>query len=100
MQEAQPDRVGAFKYENVAGARANDLPDHVPDDVKDERYARLMETAQAISAARLEAKVGSQLDVILDEVDDEGAVCHTKSDAPEIDGNLFIRYFPSNLVLG
>ncbi|MEL7215481.1 MAG: 30S ribosomal protein S12 methylthiotransferase RimO [Pseudomonadota bacterium] len=90
MEEAQLDRVGAFTYENVAGARANDLPDHVPEEVKEERYARFMETAQRISAAKLAAKVGTTLEVIVDEVDGEGAVCRTKADAPEIDGNLFI----------
>ncbi|MEL6584288.1 MAG: 30S ribosomal protein S12 methylthiotransferase RimO [Pseudomonadota bacterium] len=90
MEEAQLDRVGAFKYENVAGARANDLPNHVPEEVKEERYAWFMETAQRISEAKLAAKVGTQLDVIVDEVDDEGALCRTKADAPEIDGNLFI----------
>ncbi|SOH94689.1 ribosomal protein S12 methylthiotransferase [Monaibacterium marinum] len=90
MEEARLDRVGAFKYENVAGARSNTLPDHVPEDVKDERYARFMQVAQRISAEKLEAKVGTIQHVIVDSVDDEGAVCRTKADAPEIDGNLFI----------
>ncbi|MDZ4311072.1 MAG: 30S ribosomal protein S12 methylthiotransferase RimO [Cypionkella sp.] len=90
MDEAQLDRVGCFQYENVAGARSNDLPDHVPDEVKQERWDRFMEKAQAISEAKLEAKVGHTLQVIVDEVDDEGATCRTMADAPEIDGNLFI----------
>ncbi|MCC6007532.1 MAG: radical SAM protein, partial [Rhodobacteraceae bacterium] len=90
LDEAQLDRVGAFRYENVTGARANDLPDHVPEEVKEERFARFMEKAQAISAARLAARVGRRLDVIVDAVDSEGATCRTKGDAPEIDGNLFI----------
>ena len=90
MDEAQLDRVGCFQYENVAGARSNDLPDHVPDDVKQERWDRFMEKAQAISEAKLAAKVGQTMQVIVDEVDDEGATCRTKADAPEIDGNLFI----------
>ncbi len=90
LDEAQLDRVGAFRYENVAGARSNALPDHVPDDVKEDRFARFMEKAQAISAARLAAKVGTRLDVIVDSIDDQGATCRTKADAPEIDGNLFI----------
>ena len=90
LDEAQLDRVGAFKYENVKGARSNALPDHVPDEVKEERFARFMEKAQAISEAKLAAKVGTRIDVIVDEVDDEGATCRTKADAPEIDGNLFI----------
>ncbi len=90
LDEAQLDRVGCFQYENVAGARSNDLPDHVPEAVKEERWHRFMEKAQAISAARLAAKVGTRLEVIVDDVDDEAATCRTKADAPEIDGNLFI----------
>ncbi|UWQ22568.1 30S ribosomal protein S12 methylthiotransferase RimO [Jannaschia sp. W003] len=90
MEEAQLDRVGAFQYENVAGARANALPDHVADEVKAERFARFMEVAQRISAAKLEAKVGTRQRVIVDAVDAEGATCRTTADAPEIDGNLFI----------
>ena len=90
LDEAQLDRVGAFQYENVKGARSNALPDHVTDEVKAERYARFMEKAGEISAAKLAAKVGRRMDVIVDEVDGEGATCRTKADAPEIDGNLFI----------
>ena len=90
LDEAQLDRVGAFQYENVRGARANDLPDHVDPEVKQDRYDRFMEKAQAISAAKLEAKVGTRMQVIVDEVDADGATCRTKADAPEIDGNLFI----------
>jgi ribosomal protein S12 methylthiotransferase len=90
LDEAQLDRVGCFQYENVAGAAANDLPDHVPEAVKQERWDRFMEKAQAISEAKLAAKVGTRCEVIVDSVDDDGAVCRTKADAPEIDGNLFI----------
>jgi ribosomal protein S12 methylthiotransferase len=90
LDEAQLDRVGCFQYENVAGARSNDLPDHVPADVKQDRFDRFMEKAQAISEANLAAKVGKVLEVIVDEVDADGAICRTKADAPEIDGNLFI----------
>ena len=90
LDEAQLDRVGCFQYENVDGARSNDLPDHVPDDVKAERWTRFMERAQAISEAKLAAKVGRELDVIVDEVDDDAATCRTWADAPEIDGQLFI----------
>ncbi|MEM9973697.1 MAG: 30S ribosomal protein S12 methylthiotransferase RimO [Pseudomonadota bacterium] len=90
LDEAQLDRVGCFQYENVAGARANSLPDHVPDPVKEERWHRFMEKAQAISAAKLAARVGQRLDVIVDEVDDAGATCRTRADAPEIDGHLYI----------
>jgi ribosomal protein S12 methylthiotransferase len=90
LDEAQLDRVGAFQYEDVAGARSNRLPDHVPDEVKAERLVRFMERAQAISATKLAAKVGTRQSVIVDEVDEEGATCRTMADAPEIDGNLFI----------
>ena len=90
LDEAQLDRVGCFQYENVAGARSNLLPDHVAPEVKQDRWDRFMEKAQAISAAKLAAKVGKVLDVIVDEVDEDGATCRTKADAPEIDGNLFI----------
>jgi len=90
MDEAQLDRVGCFQYENVEGARSNALPDHVADEVKQERWERFMEKAQAISEAKLAAKVGHRIDVIVDEVDEDAATCRTKADAPEIDGNLFI----------
>ena len=90
LDEAQLDRVGCFQYENVKGARSNALPDHVPDDVKQDRFDRFMAKAQTISEAKLAAKVGRTLQVIVDEVDDQGATCRTTADAPEIDGNLFI----------
>ncbi|WP_413876952.1 30S ribosomal protein S12 methylthiotransferase RimO [Albidovulum sp.] len=90
LDEAQLDRVGCFRYENVRGARSNDLPGHVAEEVKDDRWHRFMEKAQAISAAKLAAKVGRRMEVIVDTVDDDGATCRTKADAPEIDGNLFI----------
>ncbi|ETX16056.1 ribosomal protein S12 methylthiotransferase [Roseivivax halodurans JCM 10272] len=90
LDEAQLDRVGCFQYENVEGARSNALPNHVADEVKAERWARFMEKAQAISERKLAAKVGTRIDVLVDSVDEEGAICRTKADAPEIDGNLFI----------
>ncbi len=90
MDEAQLDRVGCFKYENVDGARSNALPDHVPEELQQERWERFMEKAQEISEAKLQAKVGTIQQVIVDEVDEQGATCRTKADAPEIDGNLFI----------
>jgi ribosomal protein S12 methylthiotransferase len=90
LKEARLDRVGCFKYENVAGARANALPDHVPDAVKEERFARFMEAAQAISAEKMAARVGTRIEVLVDEVDGEGAVARSKMDAPEIDGQVFI----------
>ena len=100
MDEARLDRVGCFKYENVDGARSNDLPDHVPEEVKQERWDRFMEKAQAISEAKLQAKVGQQLQVIVDEIDDEAATCRSWADAPEIDGNLFIDEGFENLKPG
>ncbi|MCU4655115.1 30S ribosomal protein S12 methylthiotransferase RimO [Roseibacterium sp. SDUM158016] len=90
MDEAQLDRVGCFRYENVAGARSNALPDHVPEAVKEDRWHRFMEKAQEISEAKLAAKVGRRMQVLVDDVDSDGATCRTKADAPEIDGNLFI----------
>ena len=92
LDEAQLDRVGAFKFEPVAGAAANDLSDHVPQEIKEERYARFMEKSAAISAAKLAAKIGRTLDVIVDIVDEEGgATGRSKADAPEIDGEVHLR---------
>jgi ribosomal protein S12 methylthiotransferase len=90
LDEAQLDRVGCFRYENVAGARSNDLPDHVPDEVKEDRFHRFMEKAQAISEAKLAAKVGREIAVIVDEVDEDAATCRSMADAPEIDGNVYL----------
>ncbi|WP_299748954.1 30S ribosomal protein S12 methylthiotransferase RimO [uncultured Boseongicola sp.] len=91
MDEAQLDRIGCFKYENVKGARSNVLPDHIPYEIKQDRWNRFMEKAQSISAAKLAAKVGTTLPVIVDDIDEDGiATCRTTADAPEIDGNLFI----------
>jgi ribosomal protein S12 methylthiotransferase len=90
LDEAQLDRVGCFQYENVAGARSNALPGHVPEAVKQDRWDRFMQKAQAISEAKLAAKLGRTLQVIVDEVDADAATCRTMADAPEIDGNLFI----------
>lgn len=92
LDEAQLDRVGAFRFEPVEGAAANDLSDPVPEAVKEERYARIMEKTAAISAAKLAAKVGRTLPVIIDAVDSEGgATGRSQADAPEIDGEVFLR---------
>jgi ribosomal protein S12 methylthiotransferase len=93
LEEAQLDRVGAFRFEPVEGAPANALPDPVPEEVKEERYARLMELTARISADKLAAKVGRTLDVIIDAVDAEsgGATGRSKADAPEIDGEVHLR---------
>ena len=106
LVEAQLDRVGAFRFEPVAGARANLLPDPVPDAVKEERYARIMEVTERISAAKLAAKVGRTLPVIIDEVGepdedgDIGATARSQADAPEIDGQVFLRNVPKSLAPG
>ncbi len=101
LDEAQLDRVGCFQYENVDGARSNDLPDHVPAELKQERWDRFMEKAQAISEAKLAAKVGQRMEVLVDDIDEDGiATCRTKADAPEIDGNLFIDEGTEGLSVG
>ncbi|MFD1788906.1 30S ribosomal protein S12 methylthiotransferase RimO [Sphingomonas floccifaciens] len=92
LDEAQLDRVGAFRFEPVEGATANALPNPVPEEVKEERYARIMEKTAAISAAKLAAKVGRTLEVIVDAVDEDGgATARSQADAPEIDGEVFLR---------
>lgn len=90
LKEAQIDRAGCFKYEAVAGAKANDLPGAVPESVKEERWHRFMAAQQDISRARLAQKVGRTIDVLIDEVDAEGAVGRSQWDAPEIDGSVFL----------
>jgi ribosomal protein S12 methylthiotransferase len=103
LEEAQLDRVGAFRFEPVEGAAANALPDPVPESVKEERYARIMEVTERISAARLQAKIGRTLPVIVDEVGDAdedgdiGATARSQADAPEIDGQVFLRNVPPSL---
>ncbi|HVI26745.1 MAG TPA: 30S ribosomal protein S12 methylthiotransferase RimO [Xanthomonadaceae bacterium] len=91
LDEAQLDRVGAFAYSPVEGAAANDLPDPVPEAVKQERLARFMERQAAISAARLEAKVGSVQRCLVDAIDGELAIARSRADAPEIDGLVQIQ---------
>ena len=91
LEEAQLDRVGAFRFEPVEGAAANALPDPVPEAVKEERYARLMEKTAAISTAKLHTKIGRKIDAIIDAVDEQGATGRSKADAPDIDGQVFLR---------
>ncbi len=101
LRDAQLDRVGAFKYEAVQGAPANDLVDPVPEDVKQSRYDRFMAVQQEISAARLQAKVGRTLKVIIDEADGEGgADGRSMADAPEIDGKVYLRDVPTGVKQG
>jgi ribosomal protein S12 methylthiotransferase len=91
LEEAQLDRVGAFKFEPVSGAAANALADPVPEEVKQERYERIMELSARISAEKLAAKVGRDIDVLIDAVDGAGATGRSKADAPEIDGEVHLR---------
>ena len=91
LKEAQLDRVGCFKFSPVEGAPATEMADQVPEDVKEERFHRFMQLQQEISAERLKQKIGQTLDVIVDEIDDEGIIGRTKADAPEVDGLVYIE---------
>jgi ribosomal protein S12 methylthiotransferase len=100
LEAAELDRVGCFRYENVAGARSNRLPDHVPDDVKEDRWHRFMEAAQTISARKLASRIGRTEEVIVDLVEADQAVCRSRRDAPEIDGNVFVESGHEGLAAG
>lgn len=91
LKEAQLDRVGCFKFSPVEGAPATEMADQVPENVKEERFHRFMQLQQEISAERLKQKIGQTLDVIVDEIDDEGIIGRTKADAPEVDGLVYIE---------
>ena len=91
LEAAQLDRVGCFKYSPVEGAPANDIAEHVPEEVKEERWARFMEKQAQISAQRLQKKVGQTLQVIVDQVDEENITGRSWADAPEIDGEVIIK---------
>ncbi|MBU2918630.1 30S ribosomal protein S12 methylthiotransferase RimO [Psychrosphaera sp. F3M07] len=91
LEDAQLDRVGCFKYSAVEGAKANEIEGQVDEDVKEERYARFMEKQQAISTNKLKAKIGKTMSVLIDEVDEEGAIGRTFADAPEIDGMVYLN---------
>ena len=91
LKEARLDRVGCFKYSPVEGATANELADQVPEEVKEERWNRFMQLQQQISAERLQEKVGREILVIVDEVDEEGAIGRSMADAPEIDGAVYLN---------
>ena len=90
MSEAQLDRVGCFQYSPVEGAPANALEGAVPDEIKQERWDRFMAHQQAISTARLARKVGKEIEVLIDEVDEDGAIGRSSADAPEIDGCVYV----------
>lgn len=91
MREASLDRVGCFKYSAVEGASANDLENPVPEEVKEERWHQFMAVQQEISAERLQRKIGTRMDIIIDDVSSDGAVGRTKGDAPEIDGLVYLK---------
>ncbi|OQS33686.1 30S ribosomal protein S12 methylthiotransferase RimO [Chromobacterium haemolyticum] len=92
IREAELDRVGCFTYSPVEGATANDLPNPVPEEVKEARKERFMAVQEEISARRLERRVGQTMQVLVDEIDDEGtAICRSYADAPEIDGLVFVE---------
>jgi ribosomal protein S12 methylthiotransferase len=91
LDEAQLDRVGCFPYSAVEGAAANALPDPVPDEIKQERFARFMEKQADISAAKLQGRIGQRLTVLVDTVDEDGCVARSPADAPEIDGLVYVQ---------
>jgi ribosomal protein S12 methylthiotransferase len=92
IREAELDRVGCFTYSPVEGATANELPNPVPEEVKEARKERFMAVQEEISARRLERRVGQTMQVLVDEIDDEGtAICRSYADAPEIDGMVFVE---------
>jgi len=91
LRQARLTRVGCFKYEDVAGAASNALEGHVPQEVKEERFARMMETQKQVSAELLAARIGQEIEVLVDEVDEEGATARSSWDAPEIDGCVFLN---------
>lgn len=97
IEEAQLDRVGCFTYSPVPGAKANDLPDAIPEEVKQERYAQFMELQAHISEQRLHKKIGTVQQVLIDTVTEEAAIGRTRGDAPDIDGNVILpREFSLN----
>lgn len=91
LEQAQLDRVGCFKYSEVEGAAANEIADQIPEDVKEQRFVRFMEKQQEISTRKLKARVGTKMQVLIDEVDEEGAIGRTIADAPEIDGMVYLN---------
>ena len=90
LKEAQLDRVGCFKFSPVEGAPATEMADQVPEDVKEERFHRFMQLQQEISTKRLKQKIGKTLDVLVDEIDEEGIIGRSKADAPEVDGLVYV----------
>lgn len=93
LDEAELDRVGCFKYSPVEGAKANELPDHIPEDIQQDRWERFMAKAQEISTRKLARRIGQTMTVLIDEVDEEGAIGRTYADAPNIDGMVYLNGF-------
>jgi ribosomal protein S12 methylthiotransferase len=91
IRAARLDRVGCFQYSPVKGARANDLPDPVPEALKQERWERFMALQQQISADKLRQKLGTTIEILVDEVHAEGAIGRSRADAPEIDGRVYLE---------
>ena len=102
LSEAQLDRVGCFQYSPVAGARSNALDDHIPEEIKQERWDRFMLTQQVISRQKLQSRIGQTLEVLIDKINADIIIGRSYADAPEIDGNVFIlngsRLEPGDLV--
>lgn len=100
LKEAQLDRVGCFTYSAIEGAPANDLPDHVPEELKQDRFERFMQVQQEISAAKLKRRIGQRMTVLVDGLEDEYpvAVARSYADAPEIDGNVFVEDIDRNAI--
>lgn len=100
LEQAQLDRVGCFTYSAIEGATANDLPDHVPEDIKQQRFERFMQVQQKISAAKLQKRIGQTMTVLVDDLEDEYpvAVARSYADAPEIDGNVFVEDIDRSMI--
>lgn len=97
LQEAQLDRVGCFAYSPVAGAAANQLPDPVPEPLKEERRARFMQLQEDISRQRLASKIGQRMTVMIDAVTEQGVIARSSADAPEIDGLVYVEHITDGL---
>ncbi len=91
IDKVELDRLGCIKYSPVEGAKANELPDPVPEEVQEERFQRFMELQQQVSVRKLARKVGKEMTVLIDEVDEEGATGRSFADAPEIDGLVYLN---------
>lgn len=102
LKKARLDRVGAFTYSKIEGAVANHLPDHVPEEIKQQRYERLMALQQQISAEKLQEKVGKTLLVLVDDIDTEEniAICRSYADAPDIDGHVYVDNIDETVKIG